>query len=69
MLSYEKLEKVVYPPQMPVIRNSLHSVVSVAYLSEKPYSRPIIKHPVIFTRNVPAGKATVTSLLVPSCTR
>lgn len=35
MLSYEKLEKVVYPPQMPVIRNSLHSVVSVAYLSEK----------------------------------
>jgi hypothetical protein len=31
MLSYEKLEKVVYPPQIPVIRNSRHSSVSQAW--------------------------------------
>jgi len=50
-----KVEKVVNPPQKPTARNIFHHGVSRELLSEKPYIKPISRHPVMFTRKVPKG--------------
>lgn len=62
MPSHEKLEKVVYPPHIPVIRNNRHSRLNQAYREAIPYSNPMRKHPEILTRKVPSGKVMVTYL-------
>lgn len=49
-------EKVVKPPQKPVINNNLISGDRKAYLEERPYKKPISRHPEMFARKVPAGK-------------
>jgi hypothetical protein len=55
--SFAKVEKVVNPPQNPAARNIFHPGVSSELLSEKPYIRPMSRHPVMFTKKVPKGKA------------
>jgi hypothetical protein len=47
----------VKPPQKPTARNIFHPVVNSELLSEKPYINPISRHPEIFTKKVPNGKA------------
>jgi len=55
-VSNEKAENVVTPPISPVARNSRHSGVRVP-LSVSPKTIPMRKQPIIFTINVPKGKA------------
>jgi hypothetical protein len=54
--SFANEEKVVKPPQNPTVRNIRHSVDKYAERSNIPYKTPMIKQPVILTRNVPQGK-------------
>ena len=51
------MENVVNPPQKPTVRNIFHPGLSNELLSESPYINPIKKHPAMFTKNVPKGKA------------
>ena len=55
-LSLAKVEKVVNPPQRPVVsrRHQLLSVVDS--FAKIPYRSPIMKHPNRFTVRVPHGK-------------
>ena len=55
-VSLEKAEKVVNPPQMPVAKNNRISG-DIFVLSLSPKTSPITKQPIIFTPNVPKGKA------------
>jgi hypothetical protein len=55
--SLAKVENVVNPPQKPTVRNIFHPELNKELLSDKPYISPIRKHPVIFTKKVPKGKA------------
>ena len=60
MFSAEKVEKVVNPPQKPTVRKSLNSLFDKFPRSERPNSKPIRKHPKMFTHMVPNGKAEAT---------
>lgn len=55
-MSSAKVEKVVKPPQKPVMSNALIDDDNTPRLSAKPNSRPIKKLPTTFTANVPRGK-------------
>ena len=52
-LSIEKAEKVVNPPQKPVIRNSLISGENWDHRPLAPNKHPMIRQPVTFTKKVP----------------
>jgi hypothetical protein len=54
--SLENVEKVVNPPQIPIVRNILHSGDKIFPFSESPKTTPIIKLPTIFIIKVPHGK-------------
>jgi len=61
MPSTVKAEKVVKPPQNPVIKNNFHPIaIGFSLLSNdlklRPQKIPINKQPIIFTANVPHGK-------------
>ena len=60
-VSFEKAEKVVNPPRIPVAKNSRHSGV-ILPLSLNPKTIPIRKQPRILTVKVPNGN--VESVLV-----
>ena len=54
-LSLAKVEKVVKPPQKPVV-NRRHQLLSVVEnLAKMPYNSPIMKHPNRLTVRVPHG--------------
>ncbi len=55
MFSSAKVENVVNPPHIPVIKNSLHSFVNQLYFNDSAYSSPTKKHPEIFIRKVDSG--------------
>ncbi len=55
-VSFEKAEKVVNPPQIPVAKNSRISG-DIFVLSLSANTSPIVKQPKIFTPKVPKGKA------------
>lgn len=55
MLSNENVEKVVNPPQNPVISNSLYGVCKGKFLSKTPIKIPIKKQPNALTIKVPLG--------------
>lgn len=55
-MSSAKAEKVVNPPQNPVMRRTFSSGVMTCVFSIRPKSRPIMKQPITLTRNVPIGK-------------
>ena len=52
MFSIEKAEKVVKPPQKPVVNINFHSLEYMFSFSNHPYNKPIIKQPRIFTSKV-----------------
>ena len=54
--SLEKVEKVVNPPQMPIVMKSAHELLSLEFLLKNPHSNPITRHPTRFTASVPHGK-------------
>ena len=60
-LSFAKDEKVVKPPQKPVISNALIAGVIACVRSAIPNRIPIIKLPTIFTTKVPNGKPPTTN--------
>lgn len=49
-------ENVVKPPQKPVISITFSPGVITCAFSSRPNNRPIMKHQIMFTRNVPMGK-------------
>lgn len=51
-----KAEKVVKPPQIPVIRKSFQFSFTAKDLKVSPQKKPISKQPTILTANVPQGK-------------
>lgn len=51
----ENAEKVVKPPQKPVISNNLISGLTTELFSANEKKMPIKKHPIIFTESVPSG--------------
>lgn len=53
ILSAENVEKVVKPPQKPIIKRRRRDVEFTLIQDD---SNPIIKHPKIFTTSVPIGK-------------
>ncbi len=56
--SFINVEKVVKPPQKPVASRSLaDAVITQLPFAESPDRNPIIRHPTMFTVNVPSGKA------------
>jgi hypothetical protein len=57
IFSFEKVEKVVKPPQNPTVRKNRSSVLLRLPRSERPKSKPIRKQPRRFTIKVPKGKA------------
>ena len=54
-------EKVVNPPQKPVMRNTFIEGEITWFRSARPKKIPITKLPMILTANVPHGKADVVS--------
>ncbi len=56
IVSSEKDENVVKPPQIPVAKNKRHSGDTLNF-SDKPNIIPITKQPKILTVKVPNGKA------------
>lgn len=57
MFSFVKDEKVVKPPQIPTINNSLMSAVIHSLLIGTPAKNPMMKLPKILTASVPIGNA------------
>ena len=55
-LSLAKVEKVVNPPQSPVVRSKHHELSVVENLAKSPYSSPMKKQPMRLTVKVPQGK-------------
>lgn len=55
-------EKVVKPPQKPVIKINLWSLERMVLRSERPQRIPIKKHPATFTVNVPKGNGEGASV-------
>lgn len=53
--SFANDENVVKPPQNPVISRRFSPGVMTLDLPTKPNSSPIMKHPIMFTKNVPSG--------------
>jgi hypothetical protein len=53
--SYEKVEKVVKPPQKPVARNNFRLLSAGVNFNVYPITRPRIKLPVMFMIKVAAG--------------
>ena len=52
-------ENVVKPPNSPIIKKARSSGEKASMVSEYPPRIPIIKHPNIFTPNVPTGKVSL----------
>lgn len=61
-VSIEKVEKVVNPPQNPIINKLLPQPANQSYLNENPKSTPIKKHPKMLTIKVPIGKTNGNNL-------
>lgn len=59
MFSSEKVEKVVYPPQKPIINRYFSSLFRIWYLVDRPISNPMIKHPITLIINVAIGNDVV----------
>ena len=55
-MSSAKDENVVKPPQKPVIRSTFSPGVITWAFSRRPKNRPIMKQPMMLTKNVPMGK-------------
>lgn len=55
-LSNANVEKVVNPPQKPVVNNKVWFWESKLFLKDIPNTIPISKHPIILTKNVPKKK-------------
>ena len=53
IVSKEKVEKVVNPPQKPIVKNIFSSGEMSSRASKKKMIKPSIKLPKIFTDNVP----------------
>ena len=64
-LSRAKVEKVVNPPQNPMVRKARRLALNQPNRSNRPKRRPINKHPIRLTAKVPKGKEAV----VPFCTQ
>ena len=56
MLSWAKVEKVVKPPQMPVVRRRYQGLDVVPYLLKRANRRPKTRQPSKLTVSVPQGK-------------
>lgn len=54
-LSLAKVEKVVNPPQKPVVKSRQRLLEVEENLENSPYSRPIRRQPAILTMNVDSG--------------
>ena len=67
IFSSEKVEKVVKPPQMPVIKKSFVPGWSNWPFSNSPKNTPMARQPRIFTNMVPMGKADGCSLYETVC--
>ena len=52
-VSREKVEKVVNPPQKPIVRNNLDCWLINSFSSKTKITNPITKLPSIFTASVP----------------
>lgn len=55
-LSNEKAENVVNPPQIPAARNSRQLLAKASFFKANANTAPIIKLPMMLTRNVATGK-------------
>ena len=53
--SFEKVEKVVKPPQSPTVRNKAQLLPSLAVRLNRPHKNPIRKQPTRFTDSVAQG--------------
>ena len=67
ILSYEKVENVVNPPQIPVIRNNLVSGLKIFPFSARPTKAPIRKQPIRLTEKVPSGNWNGYNLDTSNC--
>ncbi len=61
MLSYAKLEKVVKPPNIPIIKKNF-MLSEIFAFAKNPISKPISKEPKRLTRKVPVGKPVLELL-------
>lgn len=61
--SFEKVEKVVKPPQSPTVRNKAQLLPSVPFLLNMPHRRPIRKQPTRLTASVAQGKPLLTPFI------
>ena len=64
MLSLAKVEKVVKPPHMPVVRSRHQGCEVELYRLNKAKSTPMAKHPKRLTINVPHGKPCVQTFFI-----
>ena len=64
MLSLAKVEKVVKPPQMPVVRSRYQGLDIELYLLKRANKRPKTRHPRRLTVSVPHGKPCPHTFLI-----
>lgn len=64
MLSCEKVENVVNPPQKPVAANNIWLGFHWVSFWVKPSKKPNRKHPKTFTTKVPQGKELIKLSLI-----
>ena len=64
MLSLAKVEKVVKPPHMPVVRSRHQGCEVELYRLNRAKSTPMAKHPKRLTINVPQGKPCVQTFFI-----
>ena len=61
--SFEKVEKVVKPPQSPTVRNKAQLLPSLAVRLNRPHNSPIRKQPTRFTASVAQGNPFPTPFI------
>ena len=65
-LSSEKVEKVVYPPRIPTVRNALNSGDRCSLRALNSTIAPMMRPPVMFTTMMPSGKHIVGCWIRPA---
>lgn len=68
-LSFMKVEKVVKPPQKPVVSNRRTCGVSQPCVEGNDEKKPISRQPRILTVKVPSGNGVATTSDIPFATR
>lgn len=62
--SFEKVEKVVKPPQSPTVKNKAQLLPSLAVRLNTPHKSPIRKQPTRFTASVAQGNPLPTPFII-----